>query len=149
MAKTLGNHIKAWIRSEVDSYALQFVWLGGEQSNSVNRTAEAIEVSDKSDNWAQFIAGKKGATIEITVYADAGDEAQMAAINELIAGNTVEYAIGDVDTDSDEPVFGEYGRAIITAVNDTNDFGSVASRTISLTATGESEFTPEEEDDED
>ena len=146
MAKTLGNHIKAFIRC-YGTGLNYYTWLGGELSNSVNRTAEAIEISDKSTDWAQFIAGKKGATIEITVYADATDEAQLASIDALVAGEHVEYAIGEVDTDSDDVVFGEVGEAIITAVSDTNDFGSVASRTISLTASGESDFTPEEEDE--
>lgn len=146
MAKYLGNHIKAFIRC-YNTGLINYAWLGGEQSNSVNRTAEAIEISDKSNDWAQFIAGKKGATIEITVYADATDDAQLNSIYALVAGEHVEYAIGEVDTDSDEVVFGEVGEAIITAVSDTNDFGSVASRTISLTASGESDFTPEEEDE--
>ena len=73
MAKTLGNHIKAWIRATSVDEIEVFTWLGGEQSNSVNRTAEAVEVSDKSNDWAQFIAGKKGATIEITVFAEPPD----------------------------------------------------------------------------
>lgn len=144
MAKQLGNHIKAYIRCESVEGSLDvYTWLGGEQSNSVNRTAEAVEVSDKSDDWAQFIAGKRGATIEITVFADADDAAQLASIEELVAGARVEYAIGGINEDDDEPEFGESGVAIITAVSDTNDFGSVASRTISLTATGASVFTPE------
>ncbi len=145
MAKTLGNHIKAYVRAvNIDDSLDDFTWLGGEQSNSVNRTAEAVEVSDKSNGWAQFIAGKKGATIEITVYADADDAAQKASIDALIQGVSVEYAIGAIDEeDTLEPTFGDYGSAIITAVNDTNDFGAVASRTISLTVTGENEFTPE------
>lgn len=147
MAKQLGNHIKAYIRCESVEDSLDvYTWLGGEQSNSVNRTAEAVEVSDKSDDWAQFIAGKRGATIEITVFADADDAAQLASIEALVAGARVEYAIGGINEDDDEPEFGESGVAIITAVSDTNDFGSVASRTISLTATGESVFTPEEEE---
>ena len=147
MAKTLGNHIKAYVRAEAISSIEAFTWLGGEQSNSVNRTAEAVEVSDKSDDWAQFIAGKKGATIEITVFADAEDDAQQASIEALVTGTRVEYAIGGIDENDAEPTFGEYGHAIITAVSDTNDFGSVASRTISLTATGESTFTPESEEE--
>lgn len=134
---TLGNKIKAFVRAESISAINAFTWLGGEQSNSINRTAEAIEVSDKSDDWAQFIAGKKGATIEITVFADSEDAAQNASITALVAGARVEYAIGDIN--DDEVAFGDYGHAIITAVSDTNDFGSVASRTISLTATGANE----------
>ena len=56
MAAKLGNTVKCYIGSG-------HTWLAGEQSNSVNRTQEAIEVSDKSTDWAQYIPGKKGATI--------------------------------------------------------------------------------------
>ena len=129
MAKALGNSKKAYIK-----VSSSYTWLGGEQSNSLNRTAEAVEVSDKSTDWAQFIAGKKGATVEITVFADAADSAQNAAIAALAAGSTVDWCIGTISGSSVSA--GDYGQAIITAISDTNDFGSVASRTISLTVTG-------------
>ena len=64
----LGNARKAYIT--LGSSGTPTTWLSGEQTNSFNRTAEAIEVSDKSTQWAQFITGKKGATAEITVYTD-------------------------------------------------------------------------------
>lgn len=129
MAKALGNSKKAYIK-----VSSSYVWLGGEQSNSLNRTAEAVEISDKSTEWAQFISGKKGATVEMTVFADASDSAQSAAIAALAAGTVVQWAIGTVSNSTVSE--GDYGQAIITAVSDTNDFGSVASRTISLTVTG-------------
>lgn len=129
MAKALGNSKKAYIK-----VSTSYTWLGGEQSNSLNRTAEAVEVSDKSTDWAQFIAGKKGATVEITVFADAADAAQNAAITALAAGTVVDWAIGTISGSSVSA--GDYGQAIITAISDTNDFGAVASRTISLTVTG-------------
>ena len=129
MAKALGNSKKAYIK-----VSTSYTWLGGEQSNSLNRTAEAVEVSDKSTDWAQFIAGKKGATVEITVFADAADAAQNAAITALAAGTVVDWAIGTISGSSISA--GDYGQAIITAISDTNDFGAVASRTISLTVTG-------------
>lgn len=129
MAKALGNSKKAYIK-----VSSSYTWLGGEQSNSLNRTAEAIETSDKSTDWAQFIAGKKGATVEITVFADAADSAQTAAITALSAGTEVDWAIGTLSGSSISN--GDYGKAIVTAVSDNNDFGAVASRTISLTATG-------------
>lgn len=129
MAKALGNSKKAYIK-----VSTSYTWLGGEQSNSLNRTAEAVEVSDKSTDWAQFIAGKKGATVEITVFADAADAAQNAAITALAAGTVVDWAIGTISGTSVSA--GDYGQAIITAISDTNDFGAVASRTISLTVTG-------------
>lgn len=129
MAKALGNSKKAYIK-----VSTSYTWLGGEQSNSLNRTAEAVEVSDKSTDWAQFIAGKRGATVEITVFADAADAAQNAAITALAAGTVVDWAIGTISGSSVSA--GDYGQAIITAISDTNDFGAVASRTISLTVTG-------------
>lgn len=132
MSKVLGNTRKAYIRASGSDYT----WLAGEQSNSVNRTAEAIEVSDKSSEWAEFISGKKGATIEVTVYVDDSDTAQTAALNALIEGSEVYWAVGVISTIG-EVESGDSGKAIVTAVSDTNDFGAVASRSISLTATGE------------
>lgn len=130
MSKVLGNTKKAYIKA-----SSSLVWLGGEQSNSVNRTAEAIEVSDKSSEWAEFISGKKGATVEMTVFADDTDAAQSAALEALVTGEEVSWAVGSVSNGTLSK--GDSGQAIITAVSDTNDFGAVASRTISLTATGE------------
>lgn len=130
MSKVLGNTQKAYIRSSTT-----YTWLGGEQSNSVNRTAEAIEVSDKSSAWAEFVAGKRGATVEITVYADNEDSGQSTVLASFVEGLSVYWAIGDVGAGG--VTNGDSGEAIITSVSDTNDYGAVSSRTISLTATGE------------
>ena len=129
----LGNSRKAYIT--LGSSGTPTTWLSGEQTNSFNRTAEAIEVSDKSTEWAQFITGKKGATAEITVYTDdtsAGP--QYNAIKALHTGVTVRVFIGTLNgsTASEGDVF----TAIVTAISDTNDNGAVATRSISLTATG-------------
>jgi len=129
----LGNSRKAYIT--LGSSGTPTTWLSGEQSNSFNRTAEAIEVSDKSTEWAQFITGKKGATAEITVYTDdtsAGP--QYNCIKALHTGATVRVFIGVLDNNAASE--GDVFTAIVTAVSDTNETGSVASRTISLTATG-------------
>ena len=53
----LGNERRCYITSTQTGGI--FTWLKGEQNNSFNRSAEAIEVSDKSTDWTQFIAGKK------------------------------------------------------------------------------------------
>lgn len=125
----LGNTKKAYIK-----VSNSYVWLGGEQSNSVNITAEAVEVSDKDSVWAAFIAGKRGATVEITVFANTSDSAQSAAISALIAGTEVDWAVGTISGSTISA--GDSGKAIVTSVSDTNDFGAVATRTISLTVTG-------------
>ena len=131
---TLGNTRRAYIT--IGSSGTPTTWLAGEQTNSFNRTAEAIEVSDKSTVWAQFISGKRGATAEITVYTDdtsAGP--QYNAIKALHQGLTVRVFIGVLSGSS--PSEGDVFTAIVTNVSDTNDNGSVATRSISLTATGE------------
>ena len=130
----LGNTRRAYIT--LGSSGTPTTWLSGEQTNSFNRTAEAIEVSDKSTQWAQFITGKRGATAEITVYTDdtaAGP--QYNAIKALHTGATVRVFIGVLSGSSASQ--GDVFTAIVTAVSDTNDNGSVATRNISLTATGE------------
>ena len=129
----LGNARKAYVT--LGSSGTPTTWLAGEQSNSFNRTAEAIEVSDKSTEWAQFITGKKGATAEITVYTDdTSNGPQYNMIKALHNGSKVRVFIGVLSesTASEGDVFS----AVVTAISDTNDNGSVASRSISLTATG-------------
>lgn len=126
----LGNDKKAYIKISTN-----YTWLGGEQNNSLNRSAEALETSDKSNAWKQFISGAKEASVEITVYAKKDDAAQMAVLESLISGETVDWFIGELGDST--PLSGDYGKAIVTAVNDTNNYNAVATRSISLKATGE------------
>lgn len=131
----LGNTRRVYIVT--GSTSKTYTWLSGEQNNSFNRTAEAIEDSDKSTEWAQFLSGKKGATAEVTVYTDDNDAQQKAALAALEAGTPVSVFIGTLSSGSSPaPSEGDAFKAIITAINDTNDNGAVASRSLSLTATG-------------
>ena len=131
----LGNTRRVYIVT--GSSSKTYTWLSGEQNNSFNRTAEAIEDSDKSTEWAQFLSGKKGATAEVTVYTDDNDAQQKAALAALEAGTPVAVFIGTLSSGSSPaPSEGDAFKAIITAINDTNDNGAVASRSLSLTATG-------------
>ena len=128
----LGNARRVYI---VTGTTPTYTVMAGEQNNSFNRTAEAIETSDKSTEWAQFISGKKGATAEVTVFLnDLNTDQQHVALSALAAGNTVKVFIGTLSTGS--PSQGDLFDAIITAISDSNDVGAVATRTISLTATG-------------
>lgn len=129
MSAILGNLNKFYLRS-----GSSYTWLTGEQSNSVNRTQEAIEVSDKSTVWAQFIGGKKGATIEATLFADNSDSSQAALLAALAAGDDVEVFVGQLS--SSTPSSGDAGSCVITAISDTNDFGAVSTRNVSLTVNG-------------
>jgi len=157
----LGNLTKFFIRSVYRDIshtpaitAYHYDWLGCETANSLNRTAEAVECSDKSDDWAKYIAGKRGATIEATAYADNDDERQVALLEGLHNGTKVWVLVGQresamaIDT-SDTIVEGDLMQGVITGISDTNDFGAVASRTFSLTIDGSITHTdPPEEDEE-
>ena len=129
MAATLGNTKKAYMK-----VSSTYTWLACEQSNSINRTQEAVEVSDKSTAWAQFIAGKKGATAEITVFADNSDNGQKAALKGLYNGASVDVFLGSLSGSTLQD--GEAFQGIVTAISDTHDFGAVSTRTISITANG-------------
>ena len=128
----LGNTRRVYI---VTGTTPSYNVMAGEQTNSLNRTAEAIEVSDKTTDWAQFIAGKKGATAEVTVFLnDLNTDQQHAVLQALTAGSKVKVFIGTLSTGT--PSQGDLFEAIVTAISDTNDVGAVATRNISLTATG-------------
>lgn len=128
----LGNTRRVYIVTGTTT--LTYTWLTGEQTNSFNRTGEALEYSDKSTVWSQFLSGKKGATAEVTVYTSDSDLQQKAALTALHNGTTVKVFIGTLS--SSAPSEGDVFDAIVTAISDTNDTGAVASRSMSLTATG-------------
>ena len=133
---TLGNNRRVYIVTTASS-TTTYTWLTGEQTNSFNLTSEAIETSDKSTEWAQFISGKKGATAEVTVYADDTNAQQQAALKALTTGADVKVFIGTLTgTSTKAPSEGDVFSAVVTAISDTNDNGSVATRSISLTANG-------------
>lgn len=137
----LGNTRRVYIVTGTNS--LTYTWLTGEQTNSFNRTSEALEYSDKSTVWSQFLAGKRGATADVTVYVDDTNAQQKAALTALHNGATVKVFIGILSTGSTPaPTEGDLFEAIVTAISDTNDNGSVATRSISLTATGAVTHTP-------
>lgn len=130
---TLGNTRRLYLTTAATGGT--YTWLQGEQNNSINRSAEAIEVSDKSTDWAQFIAGKKSASVSVTVFADdAADGPQHKLLSALTDGTPV-YCFNGVLND-DTPAEGDLFQAIVTEVSDTNDFGAVASRSINLQVTG-------------
>ena len=137
----LGNNRRVYIVTGTGT--LTYTVLAGEQTNNFNRTAEAIETSDKSAIWAQFISGKKGATAEVTVYTNDTDLQQKAALTGLHTGVKVKVFIGTLTTGTNPaPSVGDLFEAYVTAISDTNDNGAVASRSLSLTATGAVTHTP-------
>lgn len=166
MAVRLGNKEKFYIRtvSRVQptpggSYVnvTKYNWLGCETANSLGRTQEAVECSDKSNDWAKYIAGKRGGTIEATAYIEAEGSftgvQQRALLDSLHNGQKVWIFIGQKATgtgifDDDTITEGDLMQGVISGISDTNDFGAVASRTFNLTVDGEIQHFDEEEEEE-
>ena len=79
----------------------------------------------------------------MTVYTNDADVQQKAALTGLHNGSTVKVFIGTLSTGTNPaPTAGDLFDAVVTAISDTNDNGAVASRSISLTATGAVTHTP-------
>lgn len=140
-APVLGNTKKFYIGTSSGNPAtISYTWLAGEQNNSVNLNGNPIEVSDKNTTWQKFIAGVRGGTAEVTIYADDEDAQQMAALDALAGGNTILCFVGTLS--SSTPSAGIAFEAVINSISDTNDNNAVATRSMSLTITGAPTFYP-------
>lgn len=116
---------------------MTYTALKGEQSNSVNRSAESIDVSDKDTGaWGSTMPGKKSFSVDVTVYADNNDTEQKSLLEAFYQDQTVKVFIGKLGEGS-TPAEGEVFDAVITSISDTNDAGAVATRSMSLASKGE------------
>lgn len=129
----LGNTRRVYIvTGSGDTYTA----LKGEQTNSVNRSAESIDISDKDTGaWGSTMAGKKSLTLDVTVYADNTDTEQKALLDAFYKDQTVKVFVGKLGSDK-SPAEGEAFDAVITSISDTNDNGAVATRAMSLASKG-------------
>lgn len=136
----LGNSRRVYI---VAGSGNTYTALKGEQSNSVSRSAESIDISDKDTGaWGSTMAGRKSLTVDVTVYADNTDEQQKAMLDAFYKDQTVKVFIGKLGSDS-TPAEGEMFDAVITSISDTNDAGAVATRAMSLASKGEPTIYPQ------
>lgn len=137
----LGNTRRVYI---VTGDGATYTALKGEQSNSVNRSAESIDISDKDTGaWGSTMPGKKSFSVDVTVYADNTDTNQKALLEAFYKDQTVRVFIGKLG-EGDTPAEGEAFDAVITSISDTNDAGAVATRSMSLASKGEPVRYPQE-----
>lgn len=134
----LGNIRRVYvITGDGDTYTA----LKGEQSNSVNRSAESIDISDKdTGSWGSTMAGKKSLTVDVTVYAD--NTQQKVFLDAFYKDQTVMVFIGKMG-EANTPAEGEAFDAVITSISDTNDAGAVATRSMSLASKGKPTVYPQ------
>jgi predicted secreted protein len=137
----LGNTRRVYI---VTGDGATYTALKGEQTNSVNRSAESIDISDKDTGaWGSTMAGKKSLTVDVTVYADNTDTNQKQLLNAFYLDQTVKVFIGKLGS-GNTPAEGEAFDAVITSISDTNDAGAVATRAMSLASKGQPTIYPEQ-----
>lgn len=135
----LGNLKRVYI---ITGNGSTYTALQGEQSNSVNRSAESIDISDKDTGaWGSTMAGKKSLTVDVTVYADNSNAEQKALLDAFYQDQTVKVFVGKLGTDG-TPSEGEAFDAAIISISDTNDAGAVSTRAMSLASKGEPTIYP-------
>jgi predicted secreted protein len=134
----LGNTRRVYIvTGDGDTYTA----LKGEQSNSVNRSAESIDISDKdTGTWGSTMAGKKSLTLDVTVYAD--NTEQKTFLDAFYKDQTVKVFVGKLGS-GNTPAEGEAFDAVIVSISDTNDAGAVATRAMSLASKGQPTIYPQ------
>lgn len=119
-----------------------YAWLEGEQSNSFNRSAETIDISDKDGDWMEVMAGRRGATADVTVHLDdSASSPQHTMLDSFHEGDYVYCFVGVLGS-NDTPTSGDFFQAVITAINDTNEKDGVASRQMTLQSHGEPTHYP-------
>ena len=129
----LGNANRVYV---VAGTGNTYTVMKGEQSNSVNRSAESIDISDKdSGSWGNTMPGKKSLNLDITVYADNTDENQKTLLKAFYKGETIKIFQGKLGS-GNAPTEGELFEAEIMSINDANDAGAVSTRSMSVASKG-------------
>lgn len=111
-------------------------WIAGEQSNSIDYTANALDASDKSTEWDQFISGNKNWTATATFNLDnAASGQQKTLLQSLISGQAVSIFIGELGS-GNAIAEGMAGTAIITSISETAERNGIITREITFTGSG-------------
>ena len=111
-------------------------WIVGEQSNSIDYTNNALDASDKSTEWDQFISGNKNWTATATFNLDnAATAQQKTLLQSLISGSAVSIFIGELGS-GNAIAEGMAGSAIITAISETAERNGIITREITFTGSG-------------
>ena len=111
-------------------------WIVGEQSNSIDYTNNALDASDKSTEWDQFISGNKNWTATATFNLDnAASGQQKTLLQSLISGQAVSIFIGELGS-GNAIAEGMAGSAIITSISETAERNGIITREITFTGSG-------------
>ena len=121
------------VENEVSTYVI------GQTSGSLSLNDELIDASDKTDQWARYVSGKKawsaslGVTLNNTVNAK-----QREFITSLTKGTKVKVFVGVLSENKQSD--GVVGEAWVASIEDSFDNNTLSSRSITLTGDGEPTF---------
>ena len=136
MAVKSGNKHRVYLTTGSGSGAGTDTWIAGEQSNTVDFTNNAIDASDKSTEWDQFISGNKNWTATATFNLDSSaNNGQKTLLQSLVSGATVKVFIGELGSGSGRAE-GTAGEAIISAISQTAERNGILSRQVTFQGTG-------------
>ena len=134
MAVKSGNKRRVYISAS--GSASSNTWIAGEQSNSINFTNNALDASDKSTEWDQFISGNKSWTASATFNLDnnaSGEQKKL--LQALVSGAVVNIFIGELGSTNGR-VDGVAGTAIITAISETAERNGIITREVTFQGSG-------------
>ena len=111
-------------------------WIAGEQSNSIDYTNNAIDASDKSTEWDQFISGNKSWTVSATFNLDnSSTQQQKVLLQSLISGASVRIFVGELGS-GNGVVEGLAGTGIVSSISETAERNGIVSREVTITGSG-------------
>lgn len=121
------------VEEQVNTYVI------GQTSGSSSVNDELIDASDKTDEWARYVSGKKSwsATLGVTLDNSATAK-QREFLTSLVEGTKVNVFVGVLKEDQQSD--GIVGEAWVASIEDTFDNGSLSSRSINLTGDGKPTF---------
>lgn len=131
-----GNKHRVYLTTGSGSGQGNDTWIAGEQSNTVDFSNNAIDASDKSTEWDQFISGNKNWTAQATFNLDsAANNGQKTLLQSLVSGAKVKLFIGELGSGNGRAE-GTAGEAIITAISQTAERNGILSRQVTFQGTG-------------
>lgn len=139
---TAGKDMKVYITEAASNSA---EWVAGEQTSSLNLSADMVEISDKNTAWKKYLPTMKGGTLDVTVYADTHNHEQARLITSLMDGERVNVFVGQLEDAGDltGSKSGFMFDAYVTSISESYETAGVVSRNISLQITGEVEHYTE------
>ena len=134
MAKN-GNSIKVYLTTAKGTGT--FTWIAGETTSNISLQRTMIETSDKSSEYADFLAGRMSGTAAVTVNLDnTATDSQREMVRSFYNGQKVFVYQGEVGS-SNTPTNGTAYEALISGLDRDYPDDALVTATFNLQICGE------------